>query len=86
MSLFDAAEAENRQKAQPLAARMRPATLDEFVGQQHRPSAAAAPPSGEKSGLVRRSGFHRSRPIPCLFGRSPHFLFFLLQFPAIGRK
>ena len=29
------AEAENRLKAQPLAARMRPRTLDEFVGQQH---------------------------------------------------
>ncbi len=35
MSLFDAAEAEKRQKAQPLAARMRPATLGEFVDQQH---------------------------------------------------
>ncbi len=35
MSLFDASEAENRLKAQPLAARMRPRTLDEFVGQQH---------------------------------------------------
>jgi putative ATPase len=35
MSLFDAAEAENRLKAQPLAARMRPRTLDEFVGQRH---------------------------------------------------
>ena len=29
------AEAANRRTAQPLAARMRPATLDEFVGQQH---------------------------------------------------
>ena len=35
MSLFDASEAENRLKAQPLAARMRPRTLEEFVGQQH---------------------------------------------------
>jgi putative ATPase len=35
MSLFDAAEAENRLRAQPLAARMRPRTLDEFVGQRH---------------------------------------------------
>jgi putative ATPase len=35
MSLFDASEAENRQKAQPLAARVRPRTLDEFVGQRH---------------------------------------------------
>jgi putative ATPase len=35
MSLFDAAEAENRLKAQPLAARMRPRSLEEFVGQQH---------------------------------------------------
>lgn len=35
MSLFAAAEAENRRTAQPLAARMRPRTLDEFVGQQH---------------------------------------------------
>src|SRR5216684_5760707 len=34
-SLFEAAEAENLKQAQPLAARMRPATLDEFVGQQH---------------------------------------------------
>ena len=34
-SLFAAAEAENRKQAQPLAARMRPASLDEFVGQQH---------------------------------------------------
>ncbi len=35
MSLFDASEAENRRRAQPLAARMRPRTLEEFVGQQH---------------------------------------------------
>jgi len=35
MSLFDATEANNRRQAQPLAARMRPTTLDEFVGQQH---------------------------------------------------
>jgi putative ATPase len=35
MSLFAAAEAENRRHAQPLAARMRPRSLDEFVGQQH---------------------------------------------------
>jgi len=35
MSLFDAEESENRLKAQPLAARMRPASLDEFVGQRH---------------------------------------------------
>lgn len=34
MSLFDASEAANRKRAQPLAARMRPRTLDEFVGQQ----------------------------------------------------
>ncbi len=35
MSLFEASEAENRMKAQPLAARMRPTSLDEVVGQQH---------------------------------------------------
>ena len=35
MSLFEASEAANRRRAQPLAARMRPGTLDEFVGQQH---------------------------------------------------
>lgn len=35
MSLFEASEAKNRQRAQPLAARMRPAHLSEFVGQQH---------------------------------------------------
>ncbi len=35
MSLFEAGEEANRRQAQPLAARMRPATLDEFVGQQH---------------------------------------------------
>jgi putative ATPase len=35
MSLFAAAEAENRRGAQPLAARMRPRTLAEFVGQEH---------------------------------------------------
>ncbi len=35
MSLFDASEESNRRRAQPLAARMRPATLGEFVGQQH---------------------------------------------------
>src|SRR5262245_39013969 len=34
-SLFEATEAANRQRAQPLAARMRPRTLEEFVGQQH---------------------------------------------------
>jgi putative ATPase len=35
MSLFEASEAANRKRAQPLAARMRPESLDEFVGQQH---------------------------------------------------
>lgn len=35
MSLFAKVEAENLRGAQPLAARMRPATLDQFVGQQH---------------------------------------------------
>lgn len=35
MSLFANEEAENFEQAQPLAARMRPATLDEFAGQQH---------------------------------------------------
>jgi putative ATPase len=35
MGLFDKQEAANLQSAQPLAARMRPRTLDEFVGQQH---------------------------------------------------
>jgi len=35
MSLFEAGERANRRRAQPLAARMRPTALDEFVGQQH---------------------------------------------------
>lgn len=35
MSLFDALEAKNRLSAKPLAARMRPRNLNEFVGQQH---------------------------------------------------
>ena len=35
MSLFEAAEAQNRQSVQPLAARMRPRNLHEFCGQQH---------------------------------------------------
>ena len=35
MSLFDAGEEGNRREAQPLAARMRPTSLDEFVGQRH---------------------------------------------------
>jgi len=35
MSLFEAGEEANRRTAQPLAARMRPAKLDEFVGQRH---------------------------------------------------
>ena len=34
-NLFAKSEAENLRKAQPLAARMRPVALDEFVGQQH---------------------------------------------------
>jgi putative ATPase len=34
-SLFQASEDANRRQAQPLAARMRPANLAEFVGQQH---------------------------------------------------
>jgi putative ATPase len=34
-SLFEQTETQNLRRAQPLAARMRPATLDEFVGQQH---------------------------------------------------
>jgi putative ATPase len=33
--LFERAEGENLRRAQPLAARMRPRVLDEFVGQQH---------------------------------------------------
>ena len=33
--LFDAEETKNRRKAEPLAVRMRPQTLDEFVGQEH---------------------------------------------------
>ncbi|MES1213533.1 MAG: AAA family ATPase, partial [Singulisphaera sp.] len=33
-SLFEAGEAQNRRRAQPLAARMRPRTLAEFVGQR----------------------------------------------------
>jgi putative ATPase len=35
MSLFDASEQANRRSAQPLAVRMRPASLDEVVGQEH---------------------------------------------------
>ena len=35
MSLFEASEEANRRDAQPLAARMRPRSLGEFVGQQH---------------------------------------------------
>jgi putative ATPase len=35
MGLFDRVEADNLDAAKPLAARMRPRTLDEFVGQQH---------------------------------------------------
>ncbi len=34
MSLFEASEAANRRKAEPLAARMRPRNLSEFAGQQ----------------------------------------------------
>ncbi|MCA9197772.1 MAG: replication-associated recombination protein A [Planctomycetales bacterium] len=34
-SLFDNMEAQNFERAKPLAARMRPASLSEFVGQQH---------------------------------------------------
>ena len=35
MSLFAAAEADRAAAAQPLAARMRPRSLDEFAGQSH---------------------------------------------------
>src|SRR5689334_10638212 len=35
MDLFNDLRETNRRKAQPLAARMRPRTLDEFVGQEH---------------------------------------------------
>src|SRR5262249_45581390 len=35
MDLFQQLHAENLRKAQPLAARMRPRTVDEFVGQEH---------------------------------------------------
>ncbi|MEO2019688.1 MAG: replication-associated recombination protein A [Fuerstiella sp.] len=35
MNLFAAEEETNREKARPLAARMRPRSLDEFYGQQH---------------------------------------------------
>ena len=33
--LFDQQEVENLERAKPLSARMRPRSLDEFVGQQH---------------------------------------------------
>ena len=35
MSLFEKSEARNRETAKPLAARLRPQNLAEFVGQQH---------------------------------------------------
>ena len=35
MSLFDQAESANLRRAKPLAARMRPTRLDDFVGQEH---------------------------------------------------
>jgi putative ATPase len=35
MQLFEAEEKQNRRRAEPLAVRMRPQTLDEFVGQEH---------------------------------------------------
>jgi putative ATPase len=35
LNLFDPLHEENLRKAQPLAARMRPRTIDEFVGQEH---------------------------------------------------
>ncbi len=35
MDLFDSVRADHRTAARPLAARMRPRTLDEFVGQEH---------------------------------------------------
>jgi len=35
MSLFEASEEANREEARPLAARMRPRSLDEFAGQEH---------------------------------------------------
>jgi len=35
LGLFDRQEAENLERAKPLAARMRPRTIDEFAGQQH---------------------------------------------------
>ncbi|MFO0851628.1 MAG: replication-associated recombination protein A [Gemmataceae bacterium] len=35
MDLFDAVRDQNRERARPLAARMRPRTLDEYVGQEH---------------------------------------------------
>lgn len=35
MDLFDGMRSENREQARPLAARMRPRTLDEYVGQEH---------------------------------------------------
>ena len=35
MDLFDYMREQNREKESPLASRLRPATLDEMVGQQH---------------------------------------------------
>ncbi len=35
MDLFDTMRSDNRQRARPLAARMRPRSLDEFIGQEH---------------------------------------------------
>ena len=35
MSLFEQSERANLERAKPLASRMRPRNLDEFIGQQH---------------------------------------------------
>ena len=35
VDLFDTMRSDNRQRARPLAARMRPRSLDEFIGQEH---------------------------------------------------
>ena len=76
MSLFDASEEANRREAQPLAARMRPATLDEFVGQRalSRRGEAAAPAAGGRParlGDLLRPARHRQDDAGPAAGRRP---------------
>ncbi len=65
MSLFEASETANRRRAQPLAARMRPASLDDLTVRRHMTTAViTVSPDDEVARTMGLMTQHRVRHLP----------------------